>query len=99
MTISARDSLPWDTSMPLATTASLAAVIIAANSGDNRRRRRNSSGSRDRRDRCHGYDRSHSPPTAALEFERQNVVFLLGLIREDVLEDIEPGVLLDPDIL
>ena len=30
MTISARDSLPWDTSMPLATTASLAAVIIAA---------------------------------------------------------------------
>ena len=28
-----------------------------------------------------------------------NVVFLLGLIQEDVLEDIGPGVLLDPDIL
>ena len=70
-----------------------------ANSGDNRRRRRNSSGSRDRRDRRRGYDRSHSPPSAALDFERQNVLFLLGLIREDVLEDVSPTTRLDPDTL
>ena len=50
------------------------------NSSDDRRRSRNSSGSRDRRGRHRGYDRSHSPPSAALDFERQNVLFLLGLI-------------------
>ena len=55
----------------------------AHNSGD-RRSRGSNSGSRD----CHyshdhrrGYDRSHSPPTAALEFERQNVVSPRGRLR------------------
>ena len=69
------------------------------NSQDNRRRRRNSSGSRERHDRHRGYDRSHSPPTAALEFERLNVLFLLRLIREDSLENVGPAIRLDPDAL
>ena len=66
------------------------------NSGDHRRRRRSNSGSRDRR---RAYDRSHSPLSTALELERQNVLFLLGLIREESLEDVRPAVLLDPDVL
>ena len=57
---------------------------------------RDGSGSRDRN---HRYNRSRSPPTAALEFERQNVVFLLGLIREDSLEDVDPQFQIDPDTL
>ena len=67
--------------------------------GDNRSRRRSNSGSRDRRERRRGYDRSYSPPTTALELERQNVLFLLGLIREETLEDVGPRALLSSDVL
>ena len=66
------------------------------NSGDHRHRRRSNSGSRDRR---RAYDRSHSPLPTALEYERQNVLFLLGLIWEETLEDVRPTALLDPDTL
>ena len=54
------------------------------------------------RDRYHdrGYsysrNRSPSPPNTALEFERQSVVFQLGLIADDALPDVEDGSELDP---
>jgi len=53
----------------------------------------------DSRDRHYRSNRSRSPPSTALEFERQNVVFLLGLIREDSLEDVDSRFQIDPDTL
>ena len=69
------------------------------NSGDNRRRGRSNSGSRDRCERRREYDRSHSPPATALELERENVLFLLGLVREDTLEDVGPKAQLTSEVL
>ena len=57
------------------------------------------------RDRYHdrGYsysrNRSPSPPNTALEFERQSVVFQLGLIADDALPDVEDGSELDPETI
>jgi hypothetical protein len=41
----------------------------------------------------------HSPPPAALEFERRSVKFYLGLIADDVLPDVEHGLPMDSETI
>ena len=103
-TVHASLSIPWENSLVLATPNPLVEVTIAA-TGLGIIARTTDGGAvtavvaASAMTVIVGMTARTSRPTAALEFERLNVLFLLGLIREDSLENVGPAIRLDPDAL